>query len=356
MNIHSRDARELTTRHWDLWTRYQESNHELVSPFFRAEFTRAVADVRDDVHVGLIEREGETIGFFPFQRQGRRAKPVGGRLSDYQAVIGPSDLTVCPKRLLQGCGLAVWDFDHLLVSQRAFAAYHRLVDRSPVIDLTQGFDAYRASLEKAGADELKQTLRKARKLARELGPLQLQWMNDDPDQLKRLMSWKSSQYRETRITDVFSFPWTRRLLHQLLGHRAMEFAGVLSVLYAGDVPVAMHMGMRSNGVLHWWFPAYDPQFGQYSPGRILLMQLAQHGPTEQIHQIDLGRGVAPYKKRVMTGATLVAQGSIDLRPLSRAVRESWLQTRQWVRNSPLAIPARMPARMLYRLREWIDFR
>ena len=57
---------------------------------FGPEFTQAVAAVRGDVEVGVLEERGEPVGFFPFQRSRRNvARPVGGKMSDFQGLIAP---------------------------------------------------------------------------------------------------------------------------------------------------------------------------------------------------------------------------------------------------------------------------
>ena len=72
----------------DAWSQIQRDNEELASPYFRPEFTQAVASVRGDVEVAVLEDHGEIVGFFPYQRgRGGVARPVGGRLSDFQGVV-----------------------------------------------------------------------------------------------------------------------------------------------------------------------------------------------------------------------------------------------------------------------------
>jgi len=344
---------QLTAADWNAWTRFQEQDPALESPFFRPEFTRVLASVQD-VEIAVLKSAGKTVGFFPFQRRGHNvAQPVGGRISDYQGVISQLGLNWDAEVLIRGCDLLAWDFDHLLCSQQPFRDHHHLTDLSPYLDLGDGFTAYRESLRKSGADELKQTLRKARKLQREVGKLTFSADSKDPRLLAQLIEWKSRQYRRTRVHDVFAESWTTRVLEATLQQNQTSFAGVMSVLYVADKPLAIHMGMRAHGVLHWWFPAYDPQFSAYSPGRILLAELAQAAQSLGVKKIDLGRGVAPYKARAMSGSVAVAEGSVDLRPLARLLRERWRCTRDWVRSSALHGPARAPRQLIYQIRDWL---
>ena len=49
---------------------------------------------------------------------------------------------------------------------------------------------------------------------------------------------------------------------------------MFSVLYVADQPAALHLGMCCRGVWHSWFPTYDVAFAKYSPGLLLLLELA----------------------------------------------------------------------------------
>jgi len=357
MDVTLTTAQQLTRQHLEAWSQFQREDASLESPYFRPEFTLAVAAVRRDVEVAVLHRDADLVGFFPFQRARRNVgRPVGGRVSDYHGVIARRGTSWGADELVRACDLATWGFDHVPIDQCAFVPYQRVTDLSPYLDLTSGFEAYRAMLGRSGANELRQTMRKARKLEKEVGPLRFEPCEQAPEVLRALLAWKTAQYRRTRSTDVFSFPWVVELLRRLLKEQEAAFSGVLSALYAGDQLISVHMGMRSYGVLHWWFPTYNPRCGAYSPGRILLAKLAQHARDLGIRRIDLGRGVAGYKRRAMSGAVTVAEGSVDLRPVVRHVREGWRQAQDWVRSSPLRGPARLPGRFIHHLSEWMEFR
>jgi CelD/BcsL family acetyltransferase involved in cellulose biosynthesis len=87
--------------------------------------------------------------------------------------------------------------------------------------------------------------------------------------------------------------------------------------------------MRADGVLHWWFPVYDPAFGNLAPGWMLLRELIAAAPEMGITRIDLGRGDDEYKRRAKTGETMVAQGMVTrnrARLTLRRTRESLVST------------------------------
>ena len=356
MQVKLTTPQKLSNDEFATWASFQEQSPEFDSPYFRPEFSQAAAAVRSDVEVAVLLEREQPVGFLPFQRTGSHgARPVGGRLSDYQAVIGRPGLTFDAKELLRACGLTVFDYDHMLATQKSFTAYHQFIDRSPYIDLSKGFDAYRDTLRASARTTMRHTFRLSRKLDREVAPVRCEMFSMNADAFEDLLRWKADQYRVTNITNVFSFPWTTELLREIWRRQTTTFQGVLSVLYAGDRPVATHFGIRSGKVLHWWFPAYDAEFASYGPGRILLALASQECKSHGIEKIDLGRGVATFKSLVMSGTTEVAVGSVDLRPVARCLRNRWRQTKDWVRNSPLYGPARIPGRIIHRLTEWMQF-
>ena len=118
-------------------------------------------------------------------------------------------------------------------------------------------------------------------------------------------------------------PWIADSLRQIHATQRPDFAGALSLLYAGDLLVAVHFGMRAGSLLHYWFPAYNPALGKYSPGLILLLKVAEHAQAEGIQTIDLGKGISEYKQRFMNTSCQLASGSVELpsmRWLGRTVR------------------------------------
>lgn len=355
-SIRSIPVQNVSDEEWAAWDRIQSADPHLASPYFRPEFTQAVASVRDDVEVGIIEQHEEPVGFFPFQR--RRFQfgiPVGGRLSDFHGAIVADGVEWSAAELLSGCGLRAWDFDHLPTDQTAFAASGDGPLYSSYMDLSQGYDHYETERKQLGGNQLKQTLRKMRKLEREFERVEFAWQSADAAQLQQMMEWKSQQYRRTGIADVFSFDWTRALLELLHRTEGPQFAGMLSTLSVNDRVVAVHFGIRSRDTLHYWFPAYDVEFEKFSPGLQLLLRMAQSAEEHGIKRIDLGEGVEQFKLSMKTGATEITRGSVELNNFVRTVRRSWRSTRNWMKQSPLGAPARLSAKVVRPLKDWLAF-
>ncbi len=326
------------------------------SPYFQPEFTEAVAAVRDDVEVAVLDHGSQTVGFFPFQR-GRMnvGMPVGGKLSDFQAVIAEPDSGWNAAELVRGCRLASWQFDHLLAEQPSFLPYHNGVEPSPYIDLSCGLETYYARRRELGSELISQIQRKARKIQREVGPLRFVLHEPTASALQMLFHWKKEQHSETGVVDIFQYGWVVALLDRIRETQSPGFSGVLSTLYAGDELVAVHLGMRTRTVLHWWFPTYNREFSKYSPGLILLLHLAQAAASEGVQRIDLGKGPERYKYSLNSGSIAVAHGAVDCNVWLRGARTGWRTAKTWIKKSPLRGPARAPGRMLHNLRQRLLF-
>jgi len=349
-------SNDLTPEHLSVWSGIQEANPALASPYFRPEFAMAAASVRDDVFIAVLEEGGKVVGFFPYQRRRFRiGKPVGGPLSDHHGVIARIDADWRGDELIRACGLSAWDFDHLIASQLPFQRYHTSRAKSPFMDLSRGFHAYATERIQAGSCVVTETRRKERKLEREVGRISFELDCSDDGVLRTLMRWKSGQYASSGLVDIFQFEWIVQFLQRLLVIKGEGFAGILSVLRAGDQIAAAHMGMRSRTVWHWWFPSYNRCLGQYSPGSILLMKMAEAAPSLGIRAIDLGKGDSLYKQRLTSGAVEVAEGSVEASCVTSMARRIRRGVEAWVRGSALAPVARIPGRLLRRVERRFRF-
>jgi CelD/BcsL family acetyltransferase involved in cellulose biosynthesis len=309
VNVRIVPARALAASELARWSELQSATPLYRSPFFRPEFTLAVARVRD-VRVAVVEDAGSVAGFLPFEVGRRRhGRPVGRPFSDYHGPVLDDTAAFDARELVRACGLATWSFDHLPAGIAAFAPHVWSQGASPCLDLADGF-------EPEAASDIRGALRKGRKLAREAGPLRFVAHSDDPDLLAQMIAWKRRQYAATGVTDVLADAGGRELLGDVHAAKATGFAGMLSVLHAGDQVAALHLGLRGGGVLHSWFPAYNPELHRYSPGLVLLLELAGAAPALGIHELDFGKGEARYKLALATGTVPLQEGCVGARPLS----------------------------------------
>src|SRR5256885_1937327 len=78
-----------------------------------------------------------------------------------------------------------------------------------------GFTAYEEGARQRSPKTIKTVRYKDRKLGRDAGEVTYTFSEDAPAELRRLMAWKSAQYRRTGRTDRFAEPWIVALVEHL---------------------------------------------------------------------------------------------------------------------------------------------
>lgn len=320
------------------WSELQQADASLESPFFRPEYVQLVASVRDDVEVALLYDNKELVGFFPFQRDDHQvAIPVGGWFSDYHGLIAKSGLVYSPQQLLTLCGLSAWHFNHLPQTQTAWQPYRwNWIDASsPYLDLSNGFAAYRSERRKAHCELLELTLRKGRKMRRELGEVRFVEHCTDRAICEQLIDWKIAQYREMGVRNYLGPAWATNFIHALSETSSELFSGRLLALYVDNRLAAINLCLKSGGIWHALVMAYNPALGRYSPGLVLLAELAQQCDSLGLRKLDLGRGTEYFKTRLMSAAVPLSEGALDLRVWPNLMRRGISRSREFVRATPL---------------------
>jgi CelD/BcsL family acetyltransferase involved in cellulose biosynthesis len=335
----------LTSRDLAAWSRLQEADPAFASPFLRPEFAQAMGAVRDDVIVAAIGPEEAPQAFLGYQMRDRIGLPLGGGLSDCQAIVAAPGWRCDGTALVRSLGLARLDVTRLLVARGGVVPARGRIVAAPLIRLGDGFEAYARARRAAGSQAVVQTLSHARRLERALGPLRFVPHDPDPRMLHRLIAWKRAQYALPRwggALDPLARPWAAALLERVQATQAPGFAGMLSTLWAGETLVAAHLGLRSRSLLHWWFPAHDPAQAKLAPGRVLLLEAIRHAAQLGLSGIDLGAGEEGYKRRFADTEVALVTGSVGT--------ASW-----WCRATDAAarLARRMPpaAEWMFR-REW----
>ena len=348
-------ACELTPELTLQWQEIATARCYLQSPFLQPAFTRAVARVRDGVEIALMESEGQLQGVLPFQRGPRGLlRNVCGRLSEFHTPVVRPGVSPNMPDLLRACGLSWWQFDHLPVSESPLANQAWGTSTSPYIDISNGYESY-VKERKAAGSSMSQTLRKGRKLEREVGPLRFEYHTTSEDAFQALVGWKDDQHRRTGRLRVMQYDWLLQLLRSLKSDDAANDLGLFSTLYAGDKLAAVHLGLRNESVIHLWFPAYAPELEEYSPGLVLLLRLAEEAAARGVIRLDLGRGSERYKSNFKSGDIAIAEGAIDLRPVAGRVRRHWYDTKRWFRNSRWKEQFEWPMEVTRRLRQKLAF-
>jgi len=337
ISIHEPESLSEGLRH--AWHRAADESPDYANPFLSPEFAAGIGRYRAGARVAVLREGGDAVGFFPYERNSFGVgRAIGLGLSDCQALVHRPGVTWDTGQLLRACGLSVFEFDHLVAEQQPFRRFVTGSFASPVVDLEAGDGGYAEWLRGAYPGLAKTTLKKERRLGRDLGELRFVFDERDPAMLRRLMEWKSAQYRRTSRMDRFARPWIVNVVDHLFTVREEHFTGVLSVVYAGDRPVAAHFGPRSRTVFAAWFTAYDPELHYYSPGLIMHLRMAEAAGRAGVRTLDLGRGEKEYKDWLKTRELRVGEGFARRRHPVATAHRLWRRPIRGLRNTVLAHP------------------
>jgi len=348
---------DLSAEETKLWQAFQDQNPDYRSPYFSPQFTLAVGTIRQDARVAICEDDSGIQAFLPFhQREFGIGKPIGGPLSDYHGLIARTGFEYDARDLILRSGLKVFDFSHLLPSQRAFIPYARRTIESRYLDLSGGYDNYLEKRRMAGTSQVSSVLRRLRNLERDVAPIRFVPRDMNEKAFELLLRWKNGQYKRTRAPVIFEWPWTVDLLRKLLYCQDEHFGGRLSTLYLNDQPIAVHMGLVSKWSWHYWFPAFDRNIGRYSPGLILLLKLAEYAAGSDFEELDLGHGNEPYKKAFASHERNIITGTIALPGVALSSRRLRRGVEAFCAVLPVSRPSEWTRRFFRHLDAYNAFR
>jgi len=313
----------------------QRAHPALGSAFYSLAFTRAVAAVRPDVRVCVIEKGGEPAAFLPFQFAGplehflRAAEPVGGAMSDYFGLIAPEEFAIDVTTVLALARLSALDFRNLPAEELSFGLTGEQPERGHRIEIGSDARDYWARLRQQNESLSRELERRERRILEALGPLDFKLDTAERDrELERLIAMKRAQYRETGAPDALAEAWQRQLLRVLSSSADPDCAGLLSTLYAGEHWVASHLGLRCGATLHYWFPVYNAALAKFGPGHLLLKHIINGATAAKIQTIDRGAGQQSHKSAYVTAPRLYYRGCWHDGSL-RAVMFRGLQSVSW---------------------------
>lgn len=327
------------------WEKLRQADTVYRSPFFSPDFARAVGAVREDARIGVFERDGRCVGILPFQSLNRSTlAPIGGAYNDLHGILGDLGAPTCFASLVNELGGSSFRF-HSIVDN-ASASVQRFVfgtTEAFLANLRIHPESYVTFLENTRETIYKQR-KKSRKMVKDLGPIRLEYDCHDHQVLDKVIELKRTQYQRTYIFDLLSVPWAKRLLHTLLERREEKCRGILSVLYAGDRLIAGHYGMVEDQMLHYWFPVYDFQYHQYSPGTALFLEISREAEKAGIEKIDFGYGAQPYKQKLTDTVSKVLFGRVDSSPIR------WWRDRcsTWINDRRSSLPFKKSMKPLIR--------
>ncbi len=291
-------ALKLTANDVEAWIRLQ-GDGPLASPFLSPMWAQAAARAggpdAEQAKVAIVREDGAPTAFLA-ARVGRfTAMPVGAPMCDYQALVGAPGARFDEGRIVRALGVQRLDFNSLLLEAPGFAGCVRGRAVSHVIDLRQGYEAYAAGRVAAGTDILKDSAKKRRKLEREQGEVVFTAESASVADFEQLTAWKRAQYASTGQTDVLARRWPATLLRSLFESTDPTFRGALFTLHAGGRLAAAHFALCTRRIAHAWFIAHDEGLQRYSPGVVLIADVARWAADRGMAELDLGPGDYRFK-------------------------------------------------------------
>jgi CelD/BcsL family acetyltransferase involved in cellulose biosynthesis len=275
----------------------------LGNAFVSPTFVAAAAKAYGRVEACFIENSSGLAAVLPYQfptafaAAVRASVRVGEEMSDLFGVIARPDFRCAPQELLAWADLNYLYFTHLEEAQLNFGLNGEKPEGGLRIHLPNGGSAYLEELRRSDPKFSKDTERRLRKAAQEVGESRFCLEEPDPAAwLSRVLTEKSAQYLRTGKGDWLAPPSRRELLETLSHVREPDCSPIVSTLAFGDTWAAIHFGLRAGRTLHYWFPVYNPALASYAPGRLLLHQIISNADQGGIEVIDRGTGESQAKR------------------------------------------------------------
>jgi CelD/BcsL family acetyltransferase involved in cellulose biosynthesis len=297
-------AVDLADSELALWEQFRLQNPALASPFLAAEFTNVAAKIVPSSFVATFTRDGDIIGFFPFQRRGGAIYPLGSPLSDVHGVICAPENALSFEQVFELLG------KRSLKVLNWVGSIHGAIEHQTLLAVMPegGFEAWQAQQNEKHHRFFKDKARGRRNFQAEFGEIVVETGVRDGALLDHLIALKRQQYLRTGHHDIFSCGWTQELLHALIAHEG-DFGASMAIKAGGGKRVAFEYALHDGKTYHFWFPAYEQEFSRFSPGILLTLDtmsaMAQRGYTV----FNFGQSGAAYKNYFCNDAVTLHEAS-----------------------------------------------
>jgi CelD/BcsL family acetyltransferase involved in cellulose biosynthesis len=273
---------------------------------------QAVGHARANARIAVAEESGQIVAFIPYQVGGRKiAGPIDGLWTTLDGLISPN-VPLDVRSMVRKAGLRGLRFRHAPAEQEALDPYRYSgnyhATTIPIMDLSAGYDAYISGMSDTVRKRMSRTATYRRALERKVGPVTLEWNSSNLEDLDRLLTWKSAQHDNVR--EWLSDPASLEFVRGLAFTKDDDCSGVISILSAGERPVAILLSLRREQTLSTWFPGYDPDFARFSPGMIQWFAIAEEAVRKGVTRIDFGYGENRYKNRLGNASYSVSGGAV----------------------------------------------
>lgn len=320
------------------------------SAFMEPEFARAAGQARGDARVAVFENDGEIVGFWPFHKRPMHfARPIGAPFSDQHGPAIRPGAAFDPAAALKAMGMCAYAYSTLLDPEARFSSGARAVQDGYVAETGGDGQAYAARLKTEHKRYHKTIERRRRKLENERGTVEIVLRDRDPEAFEQVLRWKREQYAATGLHDVLAPRWVRVMLDALGDTDAEDHGLRMSTLRVDGRLAAGEICLLGAGSLHSWIPAYDAEFGIYSPGLQLLRGLIEGTGDLGADRVDLGAGHGYYKRYFTFERRALIDGAAFARGAGAQVMKSAMGGWRGLETAPLGPMSKLAGKARRRL-------
>ncbi len=307
---------QLTDNEINYWESICKENNNLSSPFYSYYFSLATFLSGRDVRVCILYQDSLPVAFIPFQFRNTLyrllgvAERVANNLNDYFGIIASEDFTITPEQLRHFCNLNYFSFSHLRENQLGFGLSGEDPTPSPIVNFKMDDLQLNSKQRRKKVHFEKETERRLNRASNELGAINFEFKSANVEQeLSRCIDQKRAQYKRTGSPDPLTEKYEQKILYELACYNYASCSGILSTLYAGDTWLASHFGLINETEMHYWFPVYNPDFVEYSAGRILITKMIEATKLHKLKLFDFGAGTSQMKRKFSNDEITVLKGT-----------------------------------------------
>ena len=267
------------------------------------------------------------VAIFPFyfkkQNAFRRIHFIGDSWFDYTMILA----TVSPDVLVSELSnyfykLRGWDFIYFnsfiaesatakfldLFQNKKFIVNRSSVASAPIINLDCTWESYYKSIK----TRIKQDTNRQIKRLGELGSLELREIAEHEigENLENFFRMYVERWKSVDKISKFENKLNREFIKQICqsAHGKKQLA--FHKLMLDKKVLAYHLGFKDSYTFYYYIPVFNPEYGQFSVGRILLMKLLKLCIDESIRNFDLMAGDEKYKSDFANGSKSIERAYI----------------------------------------------
>ncbi|MCI4645495.1 MAG: GNAT family N-acetyltransferase [Hyphomonadaceae bacterium] len=289
-------AQDASPALWDAADALQARCPDREDPLFSPQLARLIARMRPDTRLICAHLDEKLIAFWPLHlRPGGWARPIGGPFSDWHAPLIDPAHPMDPQTLLSNAGIA-----GITVTAFRSAPWDKARTRTRTgAHITRIGGDHASWLEnqrKLYPKHFKKMRQKRRHVERDFKTAVFNPDDHSAETFATILRLKRAQYAHTGRHDVLAATWAQDFVAALRAHDTPGLSLRVASLYLDGAFAAGEIMICSQTVAHGWLTAYDPEFGNYSPGFLLVESILEDMPTRGQDIYDAGPGQDYYKK------------------------------------------------------------